>query len=293
MKKLRRLLCLLMILTAFPFCGCITVTYNGNQGPNSGNSNANNGNPIFSILPSSQPESNPVSDPKELYRQACEKMDELEDQDILMQMEFPMEISSVKMDVVMTVLMQVVTSTAIPEAAMVMDMRMGVLGGARVATYVHDGSLFVDDGLSKTRLELDPGMLAEMTQRPEEMNIYREEMAEMLFADYSLERTADGLVIFFNNVDLSDAIMNIFEQENVGDVFGDSPLTIRDITGSVTINKAGYITETELSMDMVMTLMDQSVSMPMSLMIRYNHPGEPVVIDFPDFSAYNTIEANP
>ena len=63
-------------------------------------------------------------------------------------------------------------------------------------------------------------------------------------------------------------------------------IAIGEVTGVMKINEEGYPTEVTMELPYTMTIEGETITVDMSIEMAYNNPGQPVTMNFPDFSAF-------
>lgn len=89
--------------------------------------------------------------------------------------------------------------------------------------------------------------------------------------------------------DMADQMMNLGSMQQMPQA-GSSNVTYRDIQGEYTIGPDGYYTSAKMNLTADMTAQGQAMTMKMSVDVRLENPGQPVIIEAPNLAEYMLME---
>ena len=218
------------------------------------------------------------ADPKELYQGAVDKMNELEEIDMEMNMDMSMSVLGETMNFVMDSHIQTVAEEFL------MESNVEIPGQGSVATNVYytGGYLYLDTQGQQIKVaaSLDDAMSMLDTEDlsiGEDIEIVQDIEAETENGVTTLHFTIDGSQMTDFVTDQTASLQDGESMEGV---------TVNEVTGTMTLNSDGYATELTLDMPFSMTVEGETITVQMTMELIYHNPGQPVTMSFPDFSSY-------
>lgn len=216
------------------------------------------------------------TDPKESYQNALQKISELKAVDMDMSMEMTMSAAGESLTFTMDSHMQ------ITEEELLMESSLDLFGQGSMDTnvYYKDGYLYVDTMGEKIKVAstLEDAMsMANTTTGPLEEDIIQNIQATKENGVTTLSFSVDGTKMT-DYVESQMAVMQ--DMTDMGEI------AIGEVTGVMKINEEGYPTEVTMELPYTMTIEGETITVDMSIEMAYNNPGQPVTMNFPDFSAF-------
>lgn len=226
------------------------------------------------------------SDPKALYKEAVAKTGKLESIDMDMKVTMDMTAAGENVTITTTTGIQLDQSASTPKLAMKSNVEMPGQGNVELMMYYADGYLYLESNGQKIK---QAASSEDALSGAAGMAV--EEIEEQAFKDLKMD-TKDGVTTITFTADgaqMTEYVQTLLTSSQT--VATADELKISDVTGTVTVNKDQYITGMTMNIPLTMTVSGQEVTCNMALEITYKNPGQPVNIDFPDFSEYTEIAA--
>ena len=226
------------------------------------------------------------SDPKALYKEAVAKTGKLESIDVSMKVTMDMTAAGESITVTTTTGIQLDQSASTPKMAMKSNVEVPGQGNVELMMYYADGYIYLDSNGQKVK---QAASSEDALSGAAGMAV--EEIEEKAFKDLKME-TKDGVTTLTFTADgaqMTEYVQTLLASSQT--VTSADELKISDVTGKVTVNKDQYITGMTMNIPLTMTVSGQEFTCNLALDITYNNPGQPVNIDFPDFSEYTEIAA--
>lgn len=229
---------------------------------------------------SGEKENSTGKDPKELYKEASEKMEKLEEMDTKMVMK--MDMSAAGQSVTMNMDVDIQSS----KDGLAMKMSMDAAGqNVDMNMWYKDNYLYMDVMGQKMKMaSTEEDALASAG------GIAMEEIESDIIKDISAKTEGENTVITFtaDGSKMLDYAMSLLSSSDA--VAGAEDVQVKDVACSVTVNKDTYITKMTMNLPMTMKISGQSMEATIDLTMTYNNVGQPVNITFPDFSGYAEVQ---
>lgn len=166
-----------------------------------------------------------------------------------------------------------------------MNMGMDMAGQTiEVLQYYNDGYLYVDMFGMKIKQEMSKEVAL---LQAETLNSTKQEFSEDLYKDAKLTKSGDDTVITME-VDgemMSEESANLLEQFNMGALVGVN-MEYGKVSIKSVINRDGAMSEQTLVLPVTISANGETVEMVMTMATKFKDIGQPVVVDFPDFSEF-------
>lgn len=220
--------------------------------------------------------------PQEVYTEATEKMSGLTSSDVSAKMNFSMQIMGENITMVMDMDMKSINDTVNPQLEIVMNMEMPGLGTMAANMYYTDGYMYTES----------MGMKYKMAMPVEEAmgsTVSIPDVAVTVLGELTAEKTEEGTTILKFSADgetMSEYINQLMSMSSVEGMTTGLEYNFGDVTGSYTVNKEGYIVGMDMTVQMDMNMMGETLTADMQIQITYNDPGQEVEITFPLLTDY-------
>lgn len=227
-------------------------------------------------------------DPKVMFEEAMEKMEELDSVDMSanIDMTMDMEDEMIEMTVNMDVKMENMQEENMKMAAPINMKMMGVT--IEGDFYYADGYYYMDMLGQKIKVAMDINELNETYTESLGINIKDLDM----YKDFVMEEKDDLYVIQFvcDDEKVMEYSKNIMESMgNMYTVEWDD-MGLEEMQGSITVNEEGYVVEQVMDITMSMEIEEVSTTYDMVMTTTYHNPGEDVTVELPDVSEYLEME---
>lgn len=219
--------------------------------------------------------------PQQALEKAMEQQNSVTDMDSTGTMKMTMDMAgqSMSFDVDMDLK---ISNAGKEDMAMAMKAGMNMMGqDVVVNTYYQDGCYYVDSMGEKMKQEMDIQEALEtvnqnsaLTEIP--MDAYTDLQMTTENGSRVISYTADGSK-------LGEWMDELFGSVLGGSMGGtDMDLTIKSLSGTMTLNDDFMVTHETMKADMSMTIEGQDVSYSMDMDMTMNNPGETVTVELPD-----------
>lgn len=253
MKKLRRIFCFILIFTMIlSLAGC---------------------------------SSSQESDPKKVLEDAQTKTGELTSRDLTMNMDMNINVAGESVSVGVDMDCQSAGSSDADTSQLAMTGSVNAMGmEIPMEMYYKDGCMYLNI--------LDQKLKQEMPLENAQNQIMSYAQSFALPADaykeISMEASGSGQIISFtaDGTKMTELVNTLLSslQSQLGE---EAAYSIQDVTGTITVNSDGYITEETLHIPMSLNVSSTGdMSTELTCTMTNHNPGEEVTIDFPDFSEY-------
>lgn len=232
-----------------------------------------------------------TGDPKAAYQAAGQKISELKEIDVTMNIDMSGAVSGQDVSVKMDMDMQMVPKGE-DDADMAMKMTYQMSGMTlEMPIYYTDGYAYTELLGQKVKKKTDISSLRNNESMQSSMEVFATDFFREIGEGKQTE--AGTLYSFVGDPekagDLTENILNQLKSAAQG---AELDAEITKIEGSFTIDKNGYLCAQELNMDMAMEIGGTSATYSAKLIMTVNNPGQKVTIVFPDFSDYKDTGAD-
>lgn len=228
------------------------------------------------------------------YAAATQKTAELTSMDADMDMKMNMEVGGEKMDMNMKMDIMV-ASEGENDGDMAMSMTMDAQGQkVEMGMYYTDGYMYMNLLGQKMKAKVD------MQTAEKQMGNQTSEYLDLNPEDFltlTMKKTGDDVVYSFKGDPkklsaLTDAMTKQIKQQLESSGMSGLTVTVKDISGTTTVNKDGYVSKQDITIDCEMTVQGQTAKLSMTMDMVYNNPGQAVTVEFPDFEGYSEVDAS-
>ena len=223
------------------------------------------------------------TDPKKVLEDAQTKTGELTSRDLTMNMDMEINVAGESLSV--GVDMDCKSAGSGDTAQLAMTGSVDAMGmGIPMEMYYKDGCMYLNILEQKLKQEVpledaQNQIMASAQSFALPADAYKEISMEAAGSDQVISFTADGTKM----PELVNTLLSTL-QSQLGE---DASYSIQDVTGTITVNSDGYITEETLHIPMSLNVSSTGdMSTELTCTMTNHNPGEDVAIDFPDFSEY-------
>lgn len=221
-----------------------------------------------------------TEDPQLAYETAAQKTSALKDSDIVMTMDVTGTADGQEIQAKVDATAKCANQGENPEFAVNMKYQMQGIT-MEIPMYYKDGYVYTEMFGQKIKGKAD----ADTLQMDGSMQTFSKEFFKEIKEG---EATQDGVKYSFVGDpekvgDLADNLLGAMNKSMSGTSM---EAKITKIDGSFTVNKEGYLSSQELNMEMASEKDGKTANYTAKAVYTVNNPGEPVTIEFPDFSEY-------
>lgn len=228
------------------------------------------------------------------YAAATQKTSELTAMDADVNMKMNMEAAGEKMDMSMKMKVQA-TPKGENDGDMAMKISMDAQGqSVEMGMYYTEGYMYMDilGQKMKAKVDMDDAEEQMGNQTGEYLDLNPEE-----FLTLSMKKTGDDVVYTFKGdpkklTNLTDTMMQNIKQQLASSGMSDVKFDIKDISGTTTVNKDGYVTKQDITLGCEMNVQGQTAKLAIVMDMIYNNPGQAVTVEFPSFEGYTEVDAS-
>ena len=223
-------------------------------------------------------------DPQLAYETAAQKTAGLKDRDLTIAMDIAGTADGQDIQATVDATAKCAYQGENPEMAINLKYQMQGIT-MEIPMYYKDGYMYTEMFGQKIKGEAE----ADSLQMDGSMQTYTKEFFKEIKEG---EVTQDGVKYAFVGDpekvgELTDSLLGAMNESMAG---SGMEAKITKIDGSFTVNKDGYLSSQELNMEMASEIDGAAANYTAKVVFTVNNPGQPVTIEFPDFSDYQ--EAN-
>lgn len=232
---------------------------------------------------------NKVQDPREAMDAAVEKNAGLDSMDMDMNMKMHMSQGGQNLDISMDMNMKMADINK-DTMRYLGDTKTSMAGqSVEMTIFYTDGYYYMDVMGQKIKYPMDLTQLMETVKKSTQSSTLTSEQ----MTDVTLKEEGDNTILTFT---ADPEKMNTYLKDAMGSMSGagigteNMEMTIREASGSYTVNKEGYYTDMILKMSFDMTVQGQTVAADIEMTGSVNDPGQPVDVELPSTDGYTEVD---
>lgn len=223
-------------------------------------------------------------DPQLAYETAAQKTSALKDSDMTIAMDVTGTADGEEIQAKVNATAKQVYQGDDPQVAINMEYQMQGIT-MEIPMYYKDGYMYTEMFGQKIKSKAD----ADSLQMDGSMQTFTKEFFKEIKEG---EVTQDGVKYAFVGDpekvgELTDSLLGAMNDSMSGTGM---EAKITKIDGSFTVNKEGYLSSQELNMEMTSEIEGTAANYTAKVVFTINNPGQPVTIEFPDFSEYQEAD---